>query len=163
MKKIIFYSAAFVLAVGFFMGINLHGIGENAINFEAVDINGNKVKLSDYNNRLVLLDFWATWCPPCRAEIPNLVGINKTFTRQEFVIISVNGFERGSTEEAVKFVKSNNMNWIHIIDKSAARDIAVKYNVQLIPTMYLIKNGKILAEGLRGESLKTKIKELLGK
>ncbi|MCP5108018.1 MAG: TlpA family protein disulfide reductase, partial [bacterium] len=126
------------------------------------DIAGNKVNLYGYKDKVVLLDFWATWCGPCRKEIPTLVDIKKTYGDAGFEIVSI-ALERGNDAGAKKFVKENKMNWVHIINEKTGREIAQKYEIQYIPTMYLIKNGKILATGLRGEALKTKIKELLGK
>ena len=95
-------------------------------------------------------------------EIPNLVDLKKTYGDAGFEIVSI-ALERSNDAGAKEFVKKNKMNWIHIINEKDGREIAQKYEIQYIPTMYLIKNGKILATGLRGEALKTKIKELLKK
>ena len=133
---------------------------QEAIDFTAVDIAGNKIKLSDFNDRVVVLDFWATWCGPCRREIPNLIDIKNTFKNKKFEIISI-ALERGSEEAAIRFVKENRMNWVHIVDKQHAVSLAEKYQVMYIPSMFVIKNGKILASDLRGDELKNKIKELV--
>ncbi len=158
MKKLMFPILLVVLVVPFLLA---QSVGSNAIDFTAVDINGKNIRLSDFNNKVVVLDFWATWCPPCRKEIPNLIDIKKTFKNKNFEIISIDGFERNSDAEAVKFVRDNGMDWIHIVNKTIGGDIANKYQIQYIPTMFILKKGKIVAVGLRGEELKKKIQELL--
>jgi thiol-disulfide isomerase/thioredoxin len=156
MKKLVFHIIMMIIAVTV-----VNAAEQSIINFTATDIDGRKITLSDFNNKVVILDFWATWCPPCRQEIPNLIDIKNTYKNKNFEIISVDGFERNSDDAAVKFVKENKMNWIHIIDRKVGSDLADKYKIQYIPTMYLIKNGKIVATGLRGEELKKKVGELL--
>jgi thiol-disulfide isomerase/thioredoxin len=155
MKKLIS-----LLLLIIFVAAGLNAQSYDIIDFSANDINGNKIKLSDYNNKVVILDFWATWCGPCRREIPNLIDIKNTFKNKKFEIISI-ALERGSSEKAVRFVKENNMNWVHIVNKEQTLELARKYQIRYIPTMYVIKNGKIVAAGLSGAALKRKIKELL--
>lgn len=134
----------------------------DAINFTAADIAGNNVELFAYKDKVILLDFWATWCGPCRREIPNLIDIKDTFKNNPFEIISI-ALERGNSDYAKQFVKDQKMNWVHIIDMTSAQQIAEKYQISHIPSMFLIKNGKILASDLRGEELKEKIKQLVVK
>lgn len=155
MKKI---SLAWIIII---MAMSLlHGQAREAVNFTAVDIAGNNVELFSYKDKVILLDFWATWCGPCRREIPNLINIKDSFKDYPFEIISI-ALERGNIDSAVQFVKEQKMNWVHIIDLTMGRQIAEKYQVRYIPAMFLIKNGKILASDLRGEELKEKIKQLL--
>jgi thiol-disulfide isomerase/thioredoxin len=110
---------------------------------------------------VIILDFWATWCGPCRREIPYLIDIKKTFKDKKFEIISINGFERGSDQAAIDFVKQYKMDWVHVINKQAGNDIANKYKIRYLPTVYIIKHGKIVDIGLRGQELKNRIKALL--
>jgi thiol-disulfide isomerase/thioredoxin len=155
MKKIA-VTLVLIIMAGALLSAQVAGV----IDFNAVDINGNKIKLSEYKDKVVVLDFWATWCPPCRREIPNLVDIKNTFKNKPFEIISI-ALERGSVEAAIEFVKEYKMNWVHIIDKEVGRKLADDYKIMYIPTMYVIKGGKIVATGLRGHELKSKLNQLL--
>ena len=155
MKKFIF-----LLILIIFMVSGLNAQTYDAIDFTVNDMNGTKIKLSDFNDKVVILDFWATWCGPCRREIPNLIDIKNTFKNKNFEIISI-ALERGSSEKTVKFVKENKMNWVHITNKEQTMELARKYQIRYVPTMYVIKNGKIVAAGLTGAALKRKIKELI--
>ncbi|MCP4220459.1 MAG: TlpA family protein disulfide reductase [bacterium] len=157
MKKTLFGLIIIMLVFSF-----VNAAAYDAIDFTAKDTNGKKISLHGFKDTLVLLDFWATWCPPCRKEIPNLIDIKNTFKSDKFEILSI-ALERGSFDPAKVFVKEHKMNWVHIIDAAAAEKIAKSYRIQAIPTMYLVKNGKIVATGLRGHGLKGKIKKLLGK
>jgi len=155
MKKMMMTSILIIMT-GILLGAQVNSV----IDFSAVDINGNKVTLSAFQDKVVILDFWATWCPPCRHEIPNLVDIKNTFKNKPFEIISI-ALERGSDAAAIEFVKQNNMNWVHIIDQTVGRKLAEDYKIMYIPTMYVIKGGKIVATGLRGLELKNKLNQLL--
>ena len=132
-----------------------------AIDFEAVDINGKNIKLTEFKGKIVILDFWATWCPPCIKEIPNLKKIYSKYKDDDFEIISI-ALERKPKEHALKFVSDKKMNWVHIIDKAKGKEIATDYKIRYIPTMYVInKKGEIVESGIRGEKLGEKIAELL--
>ena len=131
-----------------------------APDFSASDITGNPLTLSDFKGKIVLLDFWATWCPPCRAEIPNLLDIFRKYSGRDFVIISVS-LDR-DTAYAGKFVQEKGMNWRHIMDRDAASRIADLYQIQYIPsTLILDRMGRIVTRDLRGTELKAKIGQLL--
>jgi len=136
------------------------GAGSTPPDFTATDIAGSEVRLSALKGKVVLLDFWATWCPPCRVEVPNLVDINKRFGDRNFVLISVS-LDR-DLEAARKFVRDKEMDWVHIIDREAGRALAEKYQVEFIPSTFVIDSrGKIAASHLRGSNLRVKIAELL--
>jgi peroxiredoxin len=128
--------------------------------FSAKDISGRSIKLSDYKGKVVLLDFWATWCPPCRVEVPNLLNIFRKFKDRNFVLISVS-LDR-DLQAARQFVKDKEMGWLHIIDREACRAIADLYQVEYIPSTFVInRRGKIEASQLRGDELMNKIAALL--
>ena len=155
MKKLI------LILMFLFVSITLFPLSGPAIDFEAKDIEGNVIELSKYKGKIVILDFWATWCPPCIKEIPNLKKIYSKYKGEDFEIISI-ALERKPKEHALKFVTDKKMNWVHIIDKNKGREIATDYKIRYIPTMYVInKKGEIIESGLRGEKLSEKITELL--
>ncbi len=134
--------------------------GSTPPDFTVTDISGAKLTLSGLKGKVVLLDFWATWCPPCRDEVPNLVDIQKRFGDGKFVLISVS-LDR-DLEAARRFVREKKMDWVHVIDAGAARDLAEKYRIEYIPSTYVIdRKGKIVAMQLRGNPLKNMISELL--
>jgi peroxiredoxin len=124
--------------------------GQAAPDFELNDPDGKPVKLSDLRGKFVFLDFWATWCGPCRAEIPHLKELAKKFAgRDDFVLLSVS---LDNDETAWReFIKKEQMNWRHVLDKDGWQHIAAKYGVTGIPTTFLIdKDGKVLKKDLRG-------------
>lgn len=136
------------------------GIGGTPPDFSAKDIAGLEVTLSGLKGKVVLLDFWATWCPPCRVEVPHLIEIQRKFADKRFVLLSVS-LDR-DLQAARKFVADKEMDWVHIIDWEAGRSIAEKYQVSYIPSTFVIdRQGKIAATQLRGSELRNKIAELL--
>ncbi|MEI6614844.1 MAG: TlpA disulfide reductase family protein, partial [Chrysiogenales bacterium] len=133
---------------------------EKLPDFKADDISGRTLKLSDFKGKIVLLDFWATWCPPCRVEIPNLLEIYRQFKNKNFVLLSVS-LDR-DIPLARQFVKEKEMNWLHIIDRESASSIAALYEIEFIPATFIIDGkGKIVARNLRGAELKNTIAKLL--
>lgn len=128
--------------------------------FKTNDISGQTLKLSEFKGKIVLLDFWATWCPPCRVEIPNLLEINRQFKNKNFVLISVS-LDR-DIPLAKQFVKEKEMNWLHVIDRESSSSIASLYEIEYIPATFIIDGkGKIVARNLRGAELKNTIADLL--
>jgi len=135
-------------------------VGSTALDFSAKDIAGQVVKLSELKGKVVLLDFWATWCPPCRVEIPNLLEIHRKFKDKKFVLLSVS-LDR-DLQAARKFIADKEMGWVHIADLAAGREISGKYQVEYIPSTFIInRQGKIESSQLRGNDLKDKIADLL--
>lgn len=136
------------------------GAFDQSPDFKANDISGQTLKLSEFKGKIVLLDFWATWCPPCRVEIPNLLEIYRQFKNKNFVLISVS-LDR-DIPLARQFVKEKEMNWLHVIDRESSSSIASLYEIEYIPTTFIIDGkGKIVARNLRGAELKNTIADLL--
>lgn len=121
---------------------------------------GKTINLSDFRGKVVLLDFWASWCKPCRAENPNLVENYKKYHKKGFEIFQVSLDK--TKPEWVNAIAKDNLNWIHVSDLQYWNSPAAKlYNVSSIPSNFLIdKDGKIIASNLRGEELGKKLKEI---
>jgi peroxiredoxin len=160
MKKTTIVFVMAITLLGLAVSCRAQGAGSNPPDFTVTDISGAKVTLSDLKGKVVLLDFWATWCPPCRVEVPHLLDIHKRFRHKPFVLISVS-LDR-DLEAARRFVREKGMDWVHVIEAGAARELAEKYQVEYIPATYVIdRKGKIASMQLRGSDLKNKIDELL--
>jgi thiol-disulfide isomerase/thioredoxin len=127
------------------------------------DLAGKLFSIADYKGKVVLVDFWATWCPPCLAEMPNVIAAYNKHHDQGFEIIGVSLDDDKSTLE--RFIKENKMPWTEYFDGLHWRNkLAVKYGVQAIPTSYLLdRNGKIIASDLRGEELGKVVAKALAK
>jgi len=122
---------------------------------------GDTIKLSSTRGSVVLLDFWASWCSPCRKENPNLVNVFNIYHKKGFQIFQVS---LDKTKEAwVKGIEDDHLDkWIHVSDIRYWNSIVVPlYKIESIPCNYLLdKNGRIIASNLRGEQLQIKLAEL---
>jgi len=136
-------------------------IGGDPIPFSVKDTGGKTLSLEKYKGKVVLLDFWATWCMPCKVEMPNVIRIHKKFNKKGFEII---GISLDSDARALEnFIKENEIAWPQYFDgKGWQNDVAGKYRVRSIPATYLIdKKGKIRYRSLRGTELEKAIEVLL--
>lgn len=136
-------------------------IGAVAPDFEQPDVNGVLVRMADFRKGYVLLDFWASWCVPCRQENPNIVAAYDNYKSKGLSIISISLDEdRKAWKEAI--VKDS-LNWIHISDmKGLKGNIVIKYGVRAIPNNFLIDpQGIIIARNIFGEDLNKKLKSVL--
>jgi len=139
-------------------------IGRQFTDLEEADVDGQIHKLSEYvgKGRWLLVDFWASWCGPCRAEMPNVVAAYEQYHEKGLDII---GLSFDSKKEAwVKAIADLNMPWPHLSDLQGWKTVASGvYHVNSIPDNLLINpQGKIVARGLRGEGLLAKLKEIFG-
>ncbi|MEL7533743.1 MAG: TlpA disulfide reductase family protein [Bacteroidota bacterium] len=123
---------------------------------------GKVIRLSDLKGKYVLLDFWASWCRPCRAENPNVVRVYDEYKNKGFEIL---GISLDRTRDAwIKAIADDGLNWKHVSDLQFWNSVAAKdYSVGSIPATFLLdKEGKIIAKNLRGPSLEAKLAEVLG-
>lgn len=139
-------------------------IGSLAVDFSQPDTSGNMISLSSFKGKYVLLDFWASWCGPCRQESPALVDAYNEFKNKNFTIYSVSLDRPGFRDAWIKAIYEDKLqNWSHASDLQFwSNSAAQQYGVNSIPANYLIDpTGKIIAKNLRGEQLKEKLKEIL--
>ncbi|WP_040210459.1 TlpA disulfide reductase family protein [Clostridium polynesiense] len=116
---------------------------EAASDFKLKDLSGKEVSLSDFKGKKIFLNFWASWCPPCKAEMPDMEKLYQETKDSDLVILAVNIGEGRPT--ASKFIKENKLNFPVLLDDTTA--IALKYEVASIPTSYFIdKDGNISAK-----------------
>lgn len=136
--------------------------------FDKPDINNAMVSLADYKGKVLLIDFWATWCPPCRAELPNVLNVYKEYHPKGFEIVSISlDYTEETTPEAYRhWIDSAGMKWRHIYDGQAwDTEMVKRFFIGSIPAPFLVgKDGTLVAWGddLRGESLAVTVRGALG-
>jgi peroxiredoxin len=139
-------------------------VGTMALDFTQSDTTGAPVSLSSFRGKYVLVDFWASWCGPCRNENPNVVENYNKFSKKNFTVLGVSLDRPGQKEKWVNAIKEDNLTWTHVSDLQFWNNSAAKlYRVNSIPVNFLVDpNGKIVARNLRGIALQEKLCELLG-
>jgi thiol-disulfide isomerase/thioredoxin len=137
------------------------GVGEEAPNILLPDPDGKNIALSSLKGQIVLLDFWASWCGPCRMENPNVVNVFNKYKDKGFIIYSVS--LDNDRNKWLAAIEKDKMTWLHVSDlKNWNSAGAALYGVRSIPATYLIgKDGKIIAKNLRGEKLEQELKKVL--
>ena len=135
--------------------------GKPAMDFTQNDVNGQPVSLSDFKGKYVLLDFWASWCGPCRAENPNVLKVYNKYKDKNFTVLGVSLDK--NKEQWLEAIKKDSLPWTQISDLQYWNNAAViQYGIQGIPANFLIDpNGIIIGQNLRGEALEEKLAEVI--
>ncbi len=119
------------------VGVN---VGELAPDFTLVDLEGNQISLSDFRGETVFVNFWATWCPPCRAEMPEMEAIYQEYTDKGVAVIGVDIQE--SKREVLQYVQQGGYSWTFVLDTTG--EVTADYKVQAIPTSFFIDREGII-------------------
>jgi peroxiredoxin len=140
-------------------------LGATAPEFAQADTAGKLVSLSSFRGKYLLIDFWASWCGPCRAENPNVVKAFNKYKDKNFTILGVSLDQPGAKDKWMAAIKKDGLNWTQVSDlKFWNNEASTAYGVQAIPQNYLLDpSGKIIGKNLRGEDLENKLAELFGK
>lgn len=139
-------------------------VGTESIDFTQPDTTGIPVSLSSFRGKYVLVDFWASWCGPCRDENPNVVKSFNQFSNKNFTVLGVSLDRPGQKEKWLQAIRDDKLTWTHVSDLQFWNNSAAQlYNIKGIPQNILVDpQGKIVARNLRGPALEAKLCEILG-
>jgi thiol-disulfide isomerase/thioredoxin len=138
----------------------LPGVGDE-MKIAFTDLNGKEIDLEKMKDKVILVDFWATWCGPCIAEMPNVTAAYETYKDKGFEVV---GISLDEDKAAVgKFIADNKMPWPQFVDgKGWENELAQRFGIRSIPATFLVgKGGRIVASNLRGPDLEAAIEKAL--
>ncbi len=115
-------------------------MGESAPDFTLVDLEGNQVSLSDFRGETVFINFWATWCPPCRAEMPEIEAVYQEYKDRDVVVIGVDILEPEDTVR--QFVEKGGYSWVFVMDSTG--EVSRNYAIGAIPTSIFVDRDGII-------------------
>ena len=138
----------------------LPGVGDE-MKIAFTDLNGKEIDLEKMKDKVILVDFWATWCGPCIAEMPNVTAAYETYKDKGFEVVGISLDE--DKAEVVKFIADNKMPWPQFVDgKGWENELAQRFGIRSIPATFLVgKGGRIVASNLRGPDLEAAIEKAL--
>lgn len=134
-------------------------VGQVAPDFSGKTLDGSPFRLADLRGKVVVLDFWATWCPPCRAMIPHTRDMVRRLARKPFAVVSISA----DADEALlrDFVRGESMYWTHLLDGPNG-PIITTYEVESFPSIYVLDgNGVVRYKGVRDRELERSVEKLL--
>lgn len=131
--------------------------------FTQADTSGVPVSLSSFRGKYVLIDFWASWCGPCRMENPNVVAAYNKFKDKNFTVLGVSLDRPGKKDDWLKAIHDDGLTWTHVSDLQFwSNAVAQQFQIQSIPQNFLVDpEGKVIAKNLRGAALERKLEQLL--
>lgn len=138
-------------------------VGAEAPNFTQKTPDGREVSLADYRGKYVLVEFWASWCGPCRAESPNMTKVYNEYKNRNFDILGVSIDNEKDREKWLRAIRDDQLAWTQVSDlKGRDNEVAMRYHVQAIPQNFLVgPSGKIVATNLRGDDLKAALAQYI--
>jgi len=139
--------------------INKPSIGSTP-ELSGITLEGKELSLSDYRGKVVMLDFWATWCGPCIAEMPNVKKVYDKYHDKGFDIVAVS-LDR-SIAPLKEYISENNLTWANIYDADQDSSLADQFSITSIPSIFILdQSGKIVAVNVRGDELENVVADLL--